>query len=124
MKFHDGLVIDTFKYNIRPNFHLPEGASAVIKCTNWRGTTVNDGGITKQALELDIIERDGEKVNSFIVAYDQPCEDIANVIRFAILEKRPYILFRITKEEGSYLIEDKAEDKSAPMPTTQEQGKD
>lgn len=113
MKFHNGLVIDTFKYNLRPSFYLPVNATAVIKCTNWQGTNVNDKGVNKQALELDVVETNGEKTNTFLVVYDQLCEDIAGEIRLAILEKRPYIIVRINNVEGEYTIEKIAGDKSA-----------
>lgn len=113
MKFHNGLVIDTFKYNLRPSFHLPVNATAVIKCTNWKGTHINDNGVSKQALELDIVETNGQKTNTFLVVYDQLCEDIAGEIRLAILEKRAYIVVRISNIDGSYEIEKIAGDKSA-----------
>jgi hypothetical protein len=116
MRFTDDLVIDTFKYNVRPNFYLPIGASAIIKCTNWKGTEVNDNGVIKQSLIFDVVQCNGQKVNAYLQVYDQLCEDFAGYVRVAIIEKRAHFLVRITNNDGVYSIEDVVGNQPTTMP--------
>lgn len=116
MRFNNDLVIDTFKYNVKPNFYLPVGSTATIKCTNWKGTEINDNGVFKESLHMDIVECNGETINAYLQVYDLLCENFAKLIREAILEKRAYVICRITNDNGVYSIERITGDKPVKMP--------
>jgi len=106
MKYDSSLVIDTSKYRSKPCLNVPEGEISYVECGKWEEVQIEskNGSTVEIAIKLNVIKQDGKKCDQYIIAQGDFCQDIADLIRFAIIEKRKTIKFHIANQGDKFIL--------------------